>query len=441
MHRPIAFGESVTAPVPIACGVWRPAIVLPEDAWQWPEDRLRIVLLHELAHIKRYDYLTLVLAQGLCAVYWFNPLAWVAARCLCAERERACDDVVLATGTKGSDYAGHLVEIARAMQTRWLPVPAGLSIAHRSHLENRLIAILDPRIRRSSTRHARLGALAIVLLMSIPITAVQLTAIGPVSSRATIASNSHRSSLPAISPIEVPRVISIREREADRDAPGTRPALPESPDGAARRARQSNEFQWSGNLEQGETLEVRGLSGSIRTITSTNGGIRVDARISNPARVRVEVVKREAGITICTVVSTPQGDQSECHPGRRAGSAQPDEGGVDFVVRVPAGVRFAGSMVHGDIEVDNVRSDVNVATINGDIALKLSHGHGVEFQGNLISGTIESDFPVHDSTPPLPSGGRAGRPGGPRIVQATIGNGGPALRVASINGNIRLWQR
>jgi beta-lactamase regulating signal transducer with metallopeptidase domain len=394
---PIACVESTRAPVPIVCGLWRPTIVMPQGAGLWPQERLRIVVLHELAHIKRRDYLTQALAQFICAAYWFNPLAWVAARCLRAERERACDDFVLATGTKGSDYARHLLEIARAMQLGWLPTPAGLAMARRSRLEERLTAILDPEVRRSSALYARLAALAAVLLMSIPVTAVQLK--------------------PSATTVSVSSLTDI----------------------SARGSAQITDFQWSGTLAQGETIEVRGVHGSIRTVTSTNGLIQVNARISNPARVRIDVVQRETGVTICTVLPTPRGNQSECQPGRRA-SAQ-GQGRVDFVVQVPAGVRFAGSMIHGDVAIDSPQSDVNVATIDGNIALALAAGQNADFYGNLISGTIDSDFPVHDSTPGLPSGGRPAGPSGPRIVRATIGKGGPALVASTINGDIQLRRR
>ena len=142
--------------MPMAWGILRPAVLMPAEADEWPIERLRIVLLHELAHVRRRDCLTHLLAQVACAVYWFHPLAWMAARRARAERERACDDLVLAAGTRGSDYAEELLQIARVMRSGRFPaVLAGatLAMAHRSQLEGRLLAILDPRIpRRGLTR-------------------------------------------------------------------------------------------------------------------------------------------------------------------------------------------------------------------------------------------------------------------------------------------------
>jgi beta-lactamase regulating signal transducer with metallopeptidase domain len=154
IHGPVAVGQSTKATVPVVCGLWRPMIVMPHDVEHWPQGRLPVVLLHELAHVKRRDALTQALAQVVCAAYWFNPLAWTAARHLRAERERSCDDVVLAAGAKRSEYASHLLEMARAMRSSWLPTPARLAMAHRSQLEARLMAIsiLSLADRRRGTR-------------------------------------------------------------------------------------------------------------------------------------------------------------------------------------------------------------------------------------------------------------------------------------------------
>jgi beta-lactamase regulating signal transducer with metallopeptidase domain len=134
----IVFLRSGRATMPMAWGIFRPAVLMPSDADAWPAERLRIVLLHELAHVRRRDCLTHMLAQIACAGHWFNPLAWMAARRARTERERACDDLVLAAGTRGPDYATELIEIARVMRAGRFPAVlagASLAMAHRSELE------------------------------------------------------------------------------------------------------------------------------------------------------------------------------------------------------------------------------------------------------------------------------------------------------------------
>jgi beta-lactamase regulating signal transducer with metallopeptidase domain len=144
--------------MPVTWGWLRPKVLMPLEAEQWPEDRRRIVLLHELAHVKRLDCLTQTIARIVTALYWFNPLTWVAARQMCIERERACDDLVLNGGCKASDYAGHLVQIAKAFRRR--PQMAGIAMARSSNLEQRVTAIVDA----SRSRRLRPMSLAGVLI-------------------------------------------------------------------------------------------------------------------------------------------------------------------------------------------------------------------------------------------------------------------------------------
>ncbi len=173
----VTFLESRSATMPMAFGIFKPAVLMPADAVRWPVERLRIVLLHELAHVRRRDCLTHTVAQVACAIYWFNPLAWVAARRIRAERERACDDLVLACGTRGSDYAEELLEIARVMRAGRFPAlvtGATLAMAHRTQLEGRLIAILDPKLPRSGVSRRRgLIAVATVGCLLPPLAAMQ----------------------------------------------------------------------------------------------------------------------------------------------------------------------------------------------------------------------------------------------------------------------------
>ncbi|MGO8682658.1 MAG: M56 family metallopeptidase [Limisphaerales bacterium] len=161
LRRAVNLLQSTDNVMPLTWGWWRPAVLLPAESGQWPAERRRIVLLHELAHVKRWDCLTQFAAKIVCALYWFNPLAWLAARQMCIERERACDDLVLNGGCKASDYAGHLVEIARSF--RRVPQMAGIAMARPSGLEQRVTAILDGQ--RNRQRMARMAMILIVLAL------------------------------------------------------------------------------------------------------------------------------------------------------------------------------------------------------------------------------------------------------------------------------------
>jgi beta-lactamase regulating signal transducer with metallopeptidase domain len=155
IDRQVTFLSGDEDAMPMAWGLVRARVLLPAEADDWPLERQRVVLLHELAHVKRRDCLTQMLAHIACAVYWFNPLVWLAAQRLRAEREHACDDLVLAAGTRGSDYADHLLDIARSLRSGAWPTWSAVTMAHRSQLEGRLMAILDPALpRRSPTRRA-----------------------------------------------------------------------------------------------------------------------------------------------------------------------------------------------------------------------------------------------------------------------------------------------
>jgi len=154
--RPVTLLQSADDVMPVTWGWWQPVILLPAEADEWSPERRRVVLLHELAHVKRWDCLTQMIARLACAVYWFNPLVWMAARRMCVERERACDDLVLNRGCLASDYAAHLVEIARSF--RRVPQVAAIAMARSSHLEGRIAGIVDASLDRRAP-HAWLLAL------------------------------------------------------------------------------------------------------------------------------------------------------------------------------------------------------------------------------------------------------------------------------------------
>jgi TonB family protein len=147
---------------------------MPTDAAAWSEERRRIVLLHELAHVRRGDVAAHLFARVAFAFYWWNPLAWTAWREFLKERERATDDLVLNAGTRASDYAGHLLEVARTMRASSATGWAAIAMARPSQLEGRLVAILDSDVNRKTPgRAGAWAAAAIAIAMVAPLAAVR----------------------------------------------------------------------------------------------------------------------------------------------------------------------------------------------------------------------------------------------------------------------------
>ena len=161
--------------VPIAWGWGGGAVVLPAQADGWTDDRREAVLLHEMAHLRRRDAWTQLLAQAALAVHWPNPGAWWAYRRFLDAREEACDDAVIQGGARPSSYAEHLVGVARSMRGRGGAALAAVSpMARRSGLEARVCSVLDPTRRRTRLGRASLAAtVALALGVVLPLAAVQ----------------------------------------------------------------------------------------------------------------------------------------------------------------------------------------------------------------------------------------------------------------------------
>jgi beta-lactamase regulating signal transducer with metallopeptidase domain/protocatechuate 3,4-dioxygenase beta subunit len=177
IRRPVTLLRGGPAAMPLTWGILRPTLLLPEEAGEWPAERRRAVLLHELAHVRRRDCLTQLLALTTCAAYWFNPLAWWVESRLRAEREQACDDLVLEAGERPSEYAAQLLGVARSLRPPRTLSAAAIAMARPSGLETRLLAILDAqRNRRGPARWLVVACLAAVLAISATLAAVRLVA-------------------------------------------------------------------------------------------------------------------------------------------------------------------------------------------------------------------------------------------------------------------------
>lgn len=142
---------------PALVGVWRPTLLLPPGALaDFGERGLRLIVLHELAHLKRRDVATNYLLSLVQAVHWFNPLVWFAAARVRGERELACDEAVLRVSgaPAGREYGQTILKLIESLSRGGAlpaPAPAGAVgvVQHRVLMQRRLtmIAKFDPTRR------------------------------------------------------------------------------------------------------------------------------------------------------------------------------------------------------------------------------------------------------------------------------------------------------
>jgi TonB family protein len=164
LSRRIRLLETDRPALVVTWGAAAPKVLVPRDALAWPRERIRVVLRHELAHIRRADWLVQMLAEVVRAVYWFNPLLWIACRRVREESEHACDDAVIGLGVEAPEYASHLLDLARTMPPRrgvWVPAQA---IVRPSSLERRITAMLNVRIDRKPLSAASRVTLSLAIL-------------------------------------------------------------------------------------------------------------------------------------------------------------------------------------------------------------------------------------------------------------------------------------
>lgn len=180
VRAPVEVRVTDAVAMPFAKGLITPTIVLPSSSAEWTAERREAVLMHEFAHIRRGDLAMNTLSHIARALYWFHPLAWLAAYRLRVEGERACDDddAVLNAGARPSDYAEHLLSIIRDVGPT---VPsAALAMARRSDFEGRLLAILEPGLPRGVlTRWRAAGMAALFLFAVMPLAAMSPAVTGP----------------------------------------------------------------------------------------------------------------------------------------------------------------------------------------------------------------------------------------------------------------------
>jgi hypothetical protein len=254
---------------------------------------------------------------------------------------------------------------------------------------------------------------------------------------------------------------------------------------------QSNDFRWAGDVARGRSIEIKGVNGGVKAELTSGNQVEVvatrTARRSDPNSVSVQVVQEDGNVTICAVYPTPDrsfrrnrsrnsfgnrdnrdNGPNECRPGDSGRmNVNDNDVRVDFTVKVPAGVRFLGKTVNGSITATGLRSDIDVETVNGKIALETT-GIG---SASTVNGSIDASIGASAGTEPIEFGTVNGSinlqlpkdlnanlradmlNGGfesdfPLTVQSfrsrnrhivgTIGQGGRDLDLHTVNGRIRL---
>jgi hypothetical protein len=231
------------------------------------------------------------------------------------------------------------------------------------------------------------------------------------------------------------------------------------------------DFQWHGRLAAGKTLEIKGVNGAIDATAADGDEVEVTAtktgRRSDPGSVRIEVVEHGEGVTICAVYPDVEGRRNECRAGDGGHmSTRDNDVNVHFVVRVPRGVGFSPRTVNGDVVAEGLDGDVSVRTVNGSVQLSTNGGAdaqtvngsirasagradwsgdaefktvngsitvtlpsstSADVRAETVNGTIETDFAMTVS-------GRISK----RRLSGTIGGGGRALEMETVNGSIHL---
>lgn len=167
-RRRVALCVSKEIAVPAAVGFFRPAIIFP--AWLLPElspEEINVVLLHELAHLQRWDDWTNLAQKIAKAVFFFHPAVWWIENRLTLEREMACDDMVLAETSNPRAYASSLISFAEKLQNARRLALAQALVSRMRHMSLRVTQILsakrtDGKVSRKPVVAAGVAMIALV---------------------------------------------------------------------------------------------------------------------------------------------------------------------------------------------------------------------------------------------------------------------------------------
>ncbi|HEU5133415.1 MAG TPA: DUF4097 family beta strand repeat-containing protein, partial [Pyrinomonadaceae bacterium] len=173
----------------------------------------------------------------------------------------------------------------------------------------------------------------------------------------------------------------------------------------------ANDFSWKGHVNSGQVVEIKGVRGNIRAEPTTGTEVEVLATKAGPNgsanKIDIKVVQHQGGVTICALYPTIDANQPHvCSPGT-ANDHEFENFGlvffrnndvrVDFTVRVPAGVRFVGRTLKGQVEAASLKSDIEAFTVNGNVRVS-TDGH---VMARSMTGSIDASLAATNWTRPV----------------------------------------
>lgn len=165
---------------PVSLGLFTPVIILPPQANDWNDSIMTDVLLHELCHIRRLDWLTTLLCHLIACIYWINRLVWHAVRQVRDESEHSCDTAVLAAGRSDTDYAESLLSVATCCRhthhRHHKSYPLVQTMLDQNSLTTRISRVLEEnKIQASKLKQEITRSAALLLVLSAGIVGVLST--------------------------------------------------------------------------------------------------------------------------------------------------------------------------------------------------------------------------------------------------------------------------
>ncbi|MEO1052772.1 MAG: M56 family metallopeptidase [Bacteroidota bacterium] len=174
LSRKVKLVGSDKIQVPLTFGWLKPVVLVPVQASNWSDEQLNQMFLHELAHIKRWDYFTHLMVNLCTMIFWYNPLVWWMAKRHNTTMEMACDDLVLDQKVKASAYAMQLVEIARGTTQNNRIRKRAVALSSHSGLSKRIHSILSPNQPRNILNSTKaIICIALALGLTVPLTGMR----------------------------------------------------------------------------------------------------------------------------------------------------------------------------------------------------------------------------------------------------------------------------